>query len=1485
MGQQNTGGSGGGTTPAAWGGITGVLSNQTDLQTALNTVQSNANAYTDASFVGDTVPTISGMQAYSGAAKSVFVSDPDRGGTFSYLATGVNDNGITFTATGKGSGFWVRQYDGDVNVMWFGAIGNNSAVNDTTNINLAIASITSGKVVFPPGRTFYILTSILVTANLILDLNGSKLVPYTGIANNVNLISLNGAGCSVINGEIDGGWDPTTTNTGVSGVRVYGDNCTVSGMYIHNVARNAISGFNVNSPTVKHCRVISTGYISIWFQSDTKNTIGGTIIHNIVDRTAVPSATLSESGIYVSGTIASFTSIGWQIIGNKVYLPVSPTTQCACIVTFGGCHKSVVTGNITTGGTFGLSIDRSDNSAMSGNTIFAACNYGIEISGTQYATVTGNDIDCNNITQSRGIAMTSGNPSTNCNITGNNIKNCNWSSIYGIAGSINAVISNNTINTIGSYGIELKKSAGSVISGNRIDGASTASSAIMFDNGTGDDTIVGNILTNFTSYGIFVYISSAIVFDNVTIVGNVIKNCPTPYGVAASAGGSVGSNVRMALNVPTLNNISALNNDAAYITGASPALTGTPMAPTAAAGTNTTQLATTAYTTTAVASEAALRVSGNATTLASANSYTDAQIVSVYRAAGNWDFSLSTYPTTGTGVGGVIRRGDTYNVSVAGLGYDVGDAFYANINAPGQTAANWSRFEVNSQQATETVRGTGRIVLQSVIQTIGTTNDTDLVTAKKFWFGITTALVSPVLTGTPTTPTAAAGNSTLQIASTAFVQAAVMAGMTGTLNRITVASGAVDIAANYVGQSSLTTLGTVTTGAWNASPVVDAYISSATTWNNKVSSITGVAARTTVTGTTTIPIIDIASTYAGQSSIVTLGTVVTGTWNASVVTDIYISSATTWNNKVTSISGVLNRTTISGTTTVPVVDISATYIGQTSLTTLGTITTGTWNGAAIADAYISSAATWNAKLTNVVLNTPGVVFTSPVSNSTTAGVETLTMALITQSANTIFGGPSTGVAATPTFRALVAADLPVITSLGTVTTGVWNGTAIADAYISSAATWNAKLTSVVINTSGSIHASPISSTTTSGVQTFTMSLNTQLANVVFIGPTTGAAANPTFRLLVASDLPVIVSLGTVTTGVWNATAIADTYISSAATWNAKLTSVTFNGSGIFNISGSTTAGVQTINEALLPQGANNVFAGPSTGGATTPAFRVLVAADIPSLTGTYEVPLTFTSPGLLRTANTVTNTLMAGVTGGQTIIGGTGIADALTYKSTTGAGTTTATAHLFVGGTNGGTTILTLLNNGGAALTGDLTMTTGKVISLGSVEIQCQSRGCVFITTSSTVIAARGTTTPIKFALNGANTGSSLYYAQISPTTGNFMIQNDGTYADNGSRLQVVGDTTVSGNTKLLTAGNGFYVKEGTNATMGTATLAAGTVTVSTTKVTATSRIFIEVQTLGTISTPTAVSLTSRTAGTSFTITSASVADTSTVAWVIIEPS
>lgn len=63
-----------------------------------------------------------------------------------------------------------------------------------------------------------------------------------------------------------------------------------------------------------------------------------------------------------------------------------------------------------------------------------------------------------------------------------------------------------------------------------------------------------------------------------------------------------------------------------------------------------------------------------------------------------------------------------------------------------------------------------------------------------------------------------------------------------------------------------------------------------------------------------------------------------------------------------------------------------------------------------------------------------------------------------------------------------------------------------------------------------------------------------------------------------------------------------------------VTSVALSLPSIFNVSGSPVTSSGTLTGTLANQNANTVFAGPSTGSATTPGFRSLVANDIPSLT-------------------------------------------------------------------------------------------------------------------------------------------------------------------------------------------------------------------------------------------------------------------------------
>jgi len=75
-------------------------------------------------------------------------------------------------------------------------------------------------------------------------------------------------------------------------------------------------------------------------------------------------------------------------------------------------------------------------------------------------------------------------------------------------------------------------------------------------------------------------------------------------------------------------------------------------------------------------------------------------------------------------------------------------------------------------------------------------------------------------------------------------------------------------------------------------------------------------------------------------------------------------------------------------------------------------------------------------VTSVALNLPSIF---SVSGSPVTTVGTLNATFTTQSANNVFAGPNTGSAASPTFRALVAADIPSLDA-AKVTTGIF-GTA------------------------------------------------------------------------------------------------------------------------------------------------------------------------------------------------------------------------------------------------------------------------------------------------------------------------------------------------------------------------------------------------------------------------------------------------------------
>ena len=144
----------------------------------------------------------------------------------------------------------------------------------------------------------------------------------------------------------------------------------------------------------------------------------------------------------------------------------------------------------------------------------------------------------------------------------------------------------------------------------------------------------------------------------------------------------------------------------------------------------------------------------------------------------------------------------------------------------------------------------------------------------------------------------------------------------------------------------------------------------------------------------------------------------------------------------------------------------------------------------------------------------------------------------------------------------------------------------------------------------------------------------------------------------------------------------------------------------------------------------------------------------------------------------------------------------------------------------------------------------------------------------------------VRFSNSG---GTVKWEAGMNSAIGAGFEINEGHSANNrfyiapGGAFSLKGATTVSGGDLTVgSVGYGLKVKEGSNARMGTATLVGGTITVANTSVTASTRIFISRSTTG--GTEGTLSTTQINA-TSFTVNSSSGTDTSTVNWLLIEPS
>lgn len=270
----------------------------------------------------------------------------------------------------------------------------------------------------------------------------------------------------------------------------------------------------------------------------------------------------------------------------------------------------------------------------------------------------------------------------------------------------------------------------------------------------------------------------------ITIAG-VTLDAPTAFGVSIVEAASAGA-ARSLLGLGTMATETAAN----YAVLASPALTGVPTAPTAAGGTNTTQIATTAFVQAAVTGGTYAPLNSPAftgvpTAPTAAVDTNTTQIATTAYVVGQGYAKLASPTFTGVPLSTTPATADD-SFKIATTAYVKANltsyltsaniaATYAPLNSPaltGNPTATTQAVDNNSTRIATTAYVIGQGYLKSTDAATTYLTQANAATTYLTQANATTTYApkaSPALTGTPTAPTAAWGDADTQIATTAFV--------------------------------------------------------------------------------------------------------------------------------------------------------------------------------------------------------------------------------------------------------------------------------------------------------------------------------------------------------------------------------------------------------------------------------------------------------------------------------------------------------------------------------------------------------------------------------------------------------------------------------------------------------------------------------------------------------------------------------------------
>lgn len=465
--------------------------------------------------------------------------------------------------------------------------------------------------------------------------------------------------------------------------------------------------------------------------------------------------------------------------------------------------------------------------------------------------------------------------------------------------------------------------------------------------------------------------------------------------------------------------------------------------------------------------------------------------------------------------------------------------------------------------------------------------------------------------------------------------------------------------------------------------------------------------------------------------------------------------------------------------------------GSTSLTTLGTVTAGTWNAGVIAGQYGGTGVANPGR--TITLN--GNISTA--NNFTTAGNFPVTLTATSTTSVTL---PTTGtiatLAGTETFTnktitapSITGGTIAAVTSFGVRSTG--SGAFDLQLANSENLTASRALTVTLNDAARSINLAGnltlASSFTTAGANALTLT-TTGGTNVTL--PTAGTlatlAGTETFtnKTLTSPSIATSIVTGSTSLDVFNTTATSINFAGAAATLNIgnATTPQTLTIGGGATASGST----KTINigTGSAAGSTTNVTIGSAVAGTTTVASPTLAASAITATTVTAALTGNATTATTLQTARNINGVSFNG-SADITVTANT--PNAVTFNN---SGTGAASGATF----NGGSAITISHNSIGASpLAGSASLTTLGTITTG--------------TWNGSVIAGQFGGTGVNNAGRTITIGGNVSTANTFATTGNFALTLNTTAATTvtlpttGTLATLEGNETYTGS-KTFSAGN-----------------------------------------------------------------------------------